>query len=100
MNGNFIHAWVGFFTRQVRHLVNRTYWLEGRNSGFEEVHPEENLSELSGVRLGQAERDQVDGVGIPDEVIIQHEVRFIPGEIPDTHISRTYNETFKMTNQG
>ena len=83
----------------VLHLVSRTYWLEGRNSGFEEVHPEENLSELRSVRLSQAERDDVDGVGIPDEVIVQHEVRFIPREIPDTHISRTCNEMFMMTNK-
>ena len=50
------------------------------------------LCYLHAEALGEAEHDDVDAIGIADEVVVEHEVVLVPGELPDadlTHAAQT-----------
>ena len=57
--------------------------------GLEECQPEGDLSYLSTGAVGQAEHDHMDAVGVANEVIIQHVVVVMAGELPDTAVSNS-----------
>ena len=59
-------------------ICNQLTYRHGRwDASLEEVEPEDDLSELFIGRVLQAEGDQVQTVGVPQEMVVQHVVRFV-----------------------
>lgn len=59
-------------------ICNQLTYRHGRwDASLEEVEPEDDLSELFIGCVLQAEGDQVQTVGVPQEMVVQHVVRFV-----------------------
>ena len=68
-----------------------TYRLHRGNPRLDEVEPEEDMLKLTILSVLEVEDNDMQTVGVTDEVVVHEVVGLIAGELPHTQVSSAYN---------
>lgn len=73
-------------------VILLTNWFGRWHVRSNEVQPEVKLSQSLLWRVVHVHNHQMNTVTLADKVIVCRVVRLVPGKLPETHISRTFNK--------